>query len=221
MACWNRVTARIVDGLPQQPGQEPLLRAQGAARLLPRRPAQLAGVRRREDQQRQPAREQPVLGQHDAERRARSSARRTGPTPNTPAQPAHLSLTCTPDDPTRPHPAGVLRARARRAARHELPGLRGRDRRRHRPHREHGRAATSSPSATSTRSWSTAGTTATPTSSARRSTRRSTGRSPSSRRCWGASRTRTSSIANSDSGAFAYTHSAINEAYRAVQDLPG
>ena len=28
-------------------------------------------------------------------------------------------------------------------------------------------------------------------------------------------------IANSDSGAFAYTHSAINEAYRAVQDLPG
>ena len=29
------------------------------------------------------------------------------------------------------------------------------------------------------------------------------------------------SIANSDSGAFAYTHSAINEAYRAVNDLPG
>jgi spermidine dehydrogenase len=28
------------------------------------------------------------------------------------------------------------------------------------------------------------------------------------------------SIANSDSGAFAYTHSAINEGYRAVQDLP-
>jgi spermidine dehydrogenase len=27
-------------------------------------------------------------------------------------------------------------------------------------------------------------------------------------------------IANSDSGAFAYTHSAINEGYRAVQDLP-
>jgi hypothetical protein len=27
-------------------------------------------------------------------------------------------------------------------------------------------------------------------------------------------------IANSDSGAFAYTHSAINEAYRAVQQLP-
>jgi len=26
-------------------------------------------------------------------------------------------------------------------------------------------------------------------------------------------------IANSDSGAFAYTHSAINEAYRAVQEL--
>jgi spermidine dehydrogenase len=26
-------------------------------------------------------------------------------------------------------------------------------------------------------------------------------------------------IANSDSGAFAYTHSAIDEAYRAVQDL--
>ena len=29
------------------------------------------------------------------------------------------------------------------------------------------------------------------------------------------------SVANSDSAAFAYTHSAINEAYRAVQDLPG
>jgi hypothetical protein len=28
------------------------------------------------------------------------------------------------------------------------------------------------------------------------------------------------SIANSDSGAFAYTHSAFNEAYRAVQELP-
>ena len=28
-------------------------------------------------------------------------------------------------------------------------------------------------------------------------------------------------VANSDSEAFAYTHSAINEAYRAVQDLPG
>jgi spermidine dehydrogenase len=27
-------------------------------------------------------------------------------------------------------------------------------------------------------------------------------------------------IANSDSGAMAYTHSAISEAYRAVQDLP-
>ena len=27
-------------------------------------------------------------------------------------------------------------------------------------------------------------------------------------------------IANSDSGAFAYTHSAINEGYRAVNDLP-
>ena len=27
-------------------------------------------------------------------------------------------------------------------------------------------------------------------------------------------------IANSDSGATAYTHSAINEGYRAVQDLP-
>ena len=29
------------------------------------------------------------------------------------------------------------------------------------------------------------------------------------------------SIANSDSAAFAYTHSAINEGYRAIQDLPG
>ena len=28
------------------------------------------------------------------------------------------------------------------------------------------------------------------------------------------------SIANSDSEMFAYTHSAINEGYRAVQDLP-
>jgi spermidine dehydrogenase len=28
------------------------------------------------------------------------------------------------------------------------------------------------------------------------------------------------SVANSDSAAFAYTHSAINEGYRAVQDLP-
>jgi spermidine dehydrogenase len=29
------------------------------------------------------------------------------------------------------------------------------------------------------------------------------------------------SIANSDAGAFAYTHSAISEAYRAIGDLPG
>ena len=29
------------------------------------------------------------------------------------------------------------------------------------------------------------------------------------------------SIANSDSAAFAYTHSAINEGFRAIQDLPG
>ena len=28
-------------------------------------------------------------------------------------------------------------------------------------------------------------------------------------------------IANSDSAAFAYTHSAIDEGYRAVNDLPG
>ena len=28
------------------------------------------------------------------------------------------------------------------------------------------------------------------------------------------------SIANSDSASFAYTHSAINEGYRAIQDLP-
>ena len=37
MACWNRVTARLVDGLPQRPGRRPLLRAQGAADLRPRR----------------------------------------------------------------------------------------------------------------------------------------------------------------------------------------
>ncbi len=50
-------------GPAAQAGRGPLLRPQGAAHLRPRRAEQLAGVRRREDQQRQPARQQPVLGQ--------------------------------------------------------------------------------------------------------------------------------------------------------------
>ena len=120
MACWNRVTARLVDGLPRAPGRGARLRAQGAARLLPRRPAQLAGVRGRADLERQPARGQPVLGQHEPVRRARGSARPTGRTPTRPAQPAMLTLTATPNDPSATTQLESYERGRQHAAPHEL-----------------------------------------------------------------------------------------------------
>ena len=95
MACWNRVTAHIVEGLPRQAGRGPLLRPQGAADLRSRRPQQLAGVRRRQDRQRQPARQQPVLGHARRCRPARASAPRYGPTPEPAAERARARSTST------------------------------------------------------------------------------------------------------------------------------
>ncbi len=136
MACWNRVTARIVDGLPRGQVKNLCYARKAPARLLPGGPQQLAGVRRREDLEREPAGRQPLLGQHDAERRPalRHVLR---------ADAQHARAAGAPDAdvhaerPGRAHAARVIRARPRAAAAHELQGLRGRDRRRHRAHGEH------------------------------------------------------------------------------------
>ena len=88
-------------GPPARAGQEPLLRPQGPADLRPRRAQQLAGVGRREDLERLPARQEPVLGQHDDQRR-RAFGSAYGPTPNgPPTAPASLSFTVVPNDPLR------------------------------------------------------------------------------------------------------------------------
>ena len=74
-----------------------LLRPQGAADLRARRPQQLAGVRRRQGQQREPARQQPLLGQHHAAGRCGLRLRlRTEP--NDPASPASVSFTVVATD---------------------------------------------------------------------------------------------------------------------------
>ena len=162
---WRAGTASppSVLGPAETAGRRPLLRPQGAADLRPRGLTQLAGLRRRRDQQRHPARQQPVLGQHQPHggrslrQRLRSDAehRRTSPPCST----------------SRSYPAARRRRRSsRRTSRgreklleQSFEDLEGAlvdvlDRSVNRP------AATSTPRATSTPSWSTAGTTATPTS---------------------------------------------------------
>ena len=99
MACWNRVTAQIVEGLPRRPGRGPLLRPQGSAHLRPGRAEQLAGVRRRPHREHQPAREQPVLGHDEHRCRGASSARPTGPRPPSRPRPAMLNFTVVPTGP--------------------------------------------------------------------------------------------------------------------------
>ena len=68
MACWNRVTAHVVDGLPKQQ-VEGLCYARKVPLIYGRAGAeQLAGVRRLEGREHQPARHEPVLGQPQRER---------------------------------------------------------------------------------------------------------------------------------------------------------
>ena len=69
MACWNRVTARVVRGLPRQQVADLCYRAQGTADLRTGGAAQLAGVRRCADRLGVAARGQPVLGLDRPQRR--------------------------------------------------------------------------------------------------------------------------------------------------------
>ena len=194
------------------------LRAQGAAGLLPRRPAQLAGVRGRADLQREPAREQPVLGQHEPVG-GRPLRLVYGPTPNTPAQPATLGLSKVPGDPR---------------AQTQLESYeRGREELLRTSFRDFERAIID----VIDRSVNKAGGDFDPerdiesimvnrwnygyayelTSTFDPSLYGPNAKQP---HVIGRKPFRNVAIANSDSGAFAYTHSAINEAYRAVQELP-
>ena len=122
MACWNRVTAQIVKGLPQPAGRRPLLRPQGTADLPPR--ASLNNWRAFADaKDQQPSPRVATASFWDSTQpppSAAASAPVYGPTPNTPDQPAVLNFQWFPPDTPTPHqlsayeigPAAVVGAAA-------------------------------------------------------------------------------------------------------------
>jgi len=186
---------------------------------VPRRPAQLAGVRRRQDRERQPAWQQPVLGQHDAagrhplRERLRPDAEHAG---QARLDQPHLHA----GRPAQADAARVLRRGPQNRARHALPRLRGRDRGRagSQPERRGGDFEPERDiHAITVNRWNY-GYAYELCSTFDPSLYGPVSEQPQVK---GRRPFRNVAIANSDSGAFAYTHSAINEAYRAVQDLPG
>jgi spermidine dehydrogenase len=219
MACWNRVTRASRRRAAARAGAEPLLRPQGAADLRARRAQQLAGVGGREDLEHQPARAEPLLGQHVGQR-----GRRVRRVLRADAEPAadRAGVADVHGRPERPDADAAdrrLRVGPRAGAQHELPGSRGRadrliDRSVNKsggdfePARDihaiainrwnygyaHELTAAFDPSAY--------------------------GPVVNQPQVKGRVPFKNVAIANSDSGAMAYTHSAISEGYRAVQDLP-
>ena len=220
MACWNRVTAHVLDDLPRSQVKDlcyarktPLIYGRAALNNWQAfADAKITSV--------SPARQQPVLGLARASRPACASARAYGPTPNTPDQPAVLNFTVVPTD----HDATPQLA-AYEGGRKRLLQMSFRDLERalidvldrsvnksggdFEPQRDmhsiminrwnygyaHELTSVWDPSLYGP--WA--------------NQPQVRGRRP----------VKNVSIANSDSAAFAYTHSAINEGYRAVQDLPG
>ena len=219
MACWNRVTARLVDGLPHDQVKNldyarkaPLIYCRvGLRNWKAFADAQISSVTPRGNS---------LFWDSTSLQAGTRFGSVYGPTPNTPDQPALISLTCTPGDPTQADAARVLRGGPRDAARDELPRLRAGDHRRARPQPEQGRRRLR-PRARHPRDHGQplelrlrvrAVLDVRPV--AVRAERQAAARAREG------ARIKNVAIANSDSGAFAYTHSAINEAYRAVQDLP-
>ncbi len=219
MACWNRVTARIVDGLPHNQVKN-LCYARKAPLVYCRvglnnwqafADAKISSISPRGNS---------LFWDSTSLSAGAKFGTSYGPTPNTPAQPAHLSLTRTPDDPT-----ALTQLESYERGREILLGMSFQDFEdaivdvidrtvntqggNFEPERDiasiivnrwnYGYAY----ELCSTFDPSLYGPVA--------DQPQVLGRKPY----------KNVAIANSDSGAFAYTHSAINEAYRAVQDLPG
>jgi spermidine dehydrogenase len=219
MACWNRVTARIVDGLPRDQiknlcyaRKAPLVYCRvGLRNWQAFADAKISSVSPRGDS---------LFWDNMTLNAGAHFGTSYGPTPNTPAQPAHLTLSCTPND-----PAALTQLESYERGREQLLRMRFKDFEdaivdvidrtvntqggNFEPERDiasimvnrwnYGYAyelcSTFDPSLF--------------------------GFVKDQPQVLGRKPYKNVAIANSDSGAFAYTHSAINEAYRAVQDLPG
>src|SRR5262249_20565057 len=218
MACWNRVTARIVDGLPRSQVKN-LCYARKAPLVYCRvglnnwqafADAKISSISPRGDS---------LFWDSTTLNAGAEFGTAYGPTPATPAQPAHLTLSCTPND-----PAALTQLESYERGRQQLLGMRFKDFEdaivdvidrtvntqggNFEPERDiaaimvnrwnYGYAyelcSTFDPSIF--------------------------GPNDQQPQVLGRVPYKNVAIANSDSGAFAYTHSAINEGYRAVQDLP-
>ena len=218
MACWNRVTARIVQGLPNQQ-VENLCYARKAPLVYCRVglrnwqaffDAKISNVAPRGNS---------LFWDSTSLAAGARFGSVYGPTPNTPAQPATLSLTCTPGDPTK-----LTQLESYERGRETLLGMSFAD-------------FEDAIIDVIDRSVNKAGGSFDPARDIHAITvnRWNYGYAyelcstfdPSLFGPWadqphvkGRKPFKNVAIANSDSGAFAYTHSAINEAYRAVHDLP-
>jgi spermidine dehydrogenase len=218
MACWNRVTARLVDGLPRHQ-----VEALDYARKVP---LVYCRVGLRNWQAFADAKISSVSPRGDSlfwDSTSLSAGVRFGasygPTPNTPAQPATLALTTVPDDPSAPTQLESYE--------------RGRQKLLETSFRDFERTIVDVIDRTVNKSggnfdperdiesiivnrWNYG------YAYELTSTFDPTLFGPNAKQphVIGRKPYRNVSIANSDSGAFAYTHSAINEAYRAVQELP-
>jgi spermidine dehydrogenase len=219
MACWNRVTARLVDGLPRQQVEAldyarkvPLVYCRvGLRNWKAFADAKISSVSPRGNS---------LFWDSTSLSAGVRFGASYGPTPNTPERPATLSLTVTPDD-----PSALTQLESYERGRQKMLGMSFRDYERaiidvidrsvnvsggdFEPGRDidsimvnrwnYGYAyelcSTFDPSLF--------------------------GPNAEQPQVIGRKPFRNVAIANSDSGAFAYTHSAINEAYRAVQELPG
>jgi spermidine dehydrogenase len=218
MACWNRVTARLVDGLPSHQ-----VEALDYARKVP---LVYCRVGLRNWQAFADAKISSVSPRGDSlfwDSTSLSAGVRFGssygPTPNTPAQPATLSFSAVPGDPSAPTQLESYE--------------RGRQQLLHMSFRDFERAILD----VLDRSVNKSGGDFDPERDIDSiivnrwnygyayeltSTFDPTLFGPNAKQphVIGRKPYRNVAIANSDSGAFAYTHSAINEAYRAVQELP-
>ena len=201
------------------PGRRPLLRPQGAADLRPRRAEQLAGVGRRQDQLGLPARQEPVLGQHLDQRRRAVRQRLRADAERAPAAPASLTFTVVPNDPLR-----VPQIAAYESGREQLFAMSFAD-------------LEGALYDVIDRSVNKSGGDFDPERDLHSLTinRWNYGYAHELTSVWdpsvygpvanqpqvrGRVPFRNVSIANSDSGAMAYTHSAISEGFRAIEDLP-
>jgi spermidine dehydrogenase len=218
MACWNRVTARIVDGLPRDQVKN-LCYARKAPLVYCRvglnnwqafADAKISSISPRGDS---------LFWDSTSLSAGQRFGSSYGPTPNTPGQPAHLTLSRTPDD-----PKALTQLESYERGREMLLNMRFRD-------------FEDSIVDVIDRTVNTQGGNFEPErdiasimvnrwnygyayelcSTFDPSLYGPVAKQP---QVLGRKPFKNVSIANSDSGAFAYTHSAINEGYRAVQDLP-